>query len=306
MKSKMPNRGKKGWCGCLQDDEPPEITYCMVDNAGTLAQVTFTPTLPIPPTNELNTMFEELVEELDLTAPNKAAMLSLPDEKKWQIYCSRKMDQTNGSTTDAPDNPEQYIEQLRNFKSSPLTENDDTEIKSRTRILDSLRTALRTQPHSFVLRFIECEGLLTLLEYLKKLDHYSGQTSLHCSIIGCIKALMNNSTGRSHVLGYPGAIDIIAQSLSTENIKTKIAVLEILGAVCLIPGGHKKVLDAMSHYQRFCNERSRFQEQSLPRSTSRLQRAQNTCVRYIYRARKRDFVPPYYNRPRLLRIEPRR
>jgi hypothetical protein len=30
-------------------------------------------------------------EELDLTAPNKAAMLSLPDEKKWQIYCSRKM-----------------------------------------------------------------------------------------------------------------------------------------------------------------------------------------------------------------------
>ncbi|KAL1455142.1 hypothetical protein WDU94_009258 [Cyamophila willieti] len=255
----MPNRGKKGWCGCLQDDEPPEITYCMVDNAGTLAQVTFTPTLPIPPTNELNTMFEELVEELDLTAPNKAAMLSLPDEKKWQIYCSRKMDQTNGSTTDAPDNPEQYIEQLRNFKSSPLTENDDTEIKSRTRILDSLRTALRTQPHSFVLRFIECEGLLTLLEYLKNLDHYSGQTSLHCSIIGCIKALMNNSTGRSHVLGYPGAIDFIAQSLSTDNIKTKIAVLEILGAVCLIPGGHKKVLDAMSHYQRFCNERSRFQ-----------------------------------------------
>jgi hypothetical protein len=31
-----------------------------------------------------------LQEELDLTAPNKAAMLSLPSEKKWQIYCSRK------------------------------------------------------------------------------------------------------------------------------------------------------------------------------------------------------------------------
>lgn len=70
---------------------------------------------------------------------------------------------------------------------------------------------------------------------------------------------LSPQTGRSHVLGYPGAINIIAQSLSTEHIKTKIAVLEILGAVCLIPGGHKKVLDAMSHYQRFCNERSRFQ-----------------------------------------------
>ena len=30
-----------------------------------------------------------LQEELDLSAPNKAAMLGLPKEKKWQIYCSQ-------------------------------------------------------------------------------------------------------------------------------------------------------------------------------------------------------------------------
>ena len=29
--------------------------------------------------------FAELVEELDLSAPNKAAMLGLPIEKKWQV-----------------------------------------------------------------------------------------------------------------------------------------------------------------------------------------------------------------------------
>lgn len=66
-------------------------------------------------------------------------------------------------------------------------------------------------------------------------------------------------TGRAHVLAHPTAINTIAQSLGTENIKTKIAALEILGAVCLVPGGHKKVLDAMTHYQRFSFERSRFQ-----------------------------------------------
>lgn len=38
---------------------------------------------------DLNCVFY-LQEELDLTAPNKAAMLSLPSEKKWQIYCSKK------------------------------------------------------------------------------------------------------------------------------------------------------------------------------------------------------------------------
>lgn len=38
-----------------------------------------------------------------------------------------------------------------------------------------------------------------------------------------------------------------------------ILVLEILGACCLVPGGHKKVLDAMCHFQKFAEERTRFQ-----------------------------------------------
>ena len=35
--------------------------------------------------------------------------------------------------------------------------------------------------------------------------------------------------------------------------------LEILGAVCLVPGGHKKVLNSMVHFQQFTCERTRFQ-----------------------------------------------
>lgn len=38
-----------------------------------------------------------------------------------------------------------------------------------------------------------------------------------------------------------------------------IIVLEILGAVCLVPGGHKKALDAMTHFQKYNEERTRFQ-----------------------------------------------
>ena len=37
------------------------------------------------------------------------------------------------------------------------------------------------------------------------------------------------------------------------------AVLEILGALCLVPGGHRKVLGAMDHFQKFAVERTRFQ-----------------------------------------------
>lgn len=61
------------------------------------------------------------------------------------------------------------------------------------------------------------------------------------------------------MLAHPTAINTISQSLASENIKTKISVLEILGAVCLVPGGHRKVLEAMLHFQQYHSERTRFQ-----------------------------------------------
>ena len=61
------------------------------------------------------------------------------------------------------------------------------------------------------------------------------------------------------MLAHVTGVNTISQSLSSDNIKTKVAVLEILGALCLVPGGHKKVLDAMMHYQSYASERTRFQ-----------------------------------------------
>ena len=61
------------------------------------------------------------------------------------------------------------------------------------------------------------------------------------------------------MLAHSTGVNTISQSLSSENIKTKVAVLEILGAMCLVPGGHKRVLDAMLHYQTYACERTRFQ-----------------------------------------------
>ena len=61
------------------------------------------------------------------------------------------------------------------------------------------------------------------------------------------------------MLAHPTSIDIIARSLAADNIKAKIAALEILGAVCLVPGGHRKVLQAMLNFQEYVSERVRFQ-----------------------------------------------
>ncbi|UYV74721.1 DAAM2 [Cordylochernes scorpioides] len=112
---------------------------------------------------------------------------------------------------------------------------------------------------SFVTRFLNQDGLSTLLFFLQKMDYNTAESSIHTALIGCVKALMNNSNGRAHVLAHTTALPTIAQSLRVRNSRTKVAVLEILGAVCLVPGGHRKVLEAMLHFQNFAGERTRFQ-----------------------------------------------
>uniref|UniRef100_H2YP95 Uncharacterized protein n=1 Tax=Ciona savignyi TaxID=51511 RepID=H2YP95_CIOSA len=133
------------------------------------------------------------------------------------------------------------------------------EIEMRLKLVDGLKTALRTQPVRFVVRFAELDGISCLLNFLKNMVPEVRESRIHTSAIGCIKALMNNTQGRANVLAHPDGINVIAQSLACESLRTKTAVLEILGAVCLVPGGHKKVLEAMLHYQKYSNERTRFQ-----------------------------------------------
>uniref|UniRef100_A0A8C3K7W6 Dishevelled associated activator of morphogenesis 1 n=1 Tax=Calidris pygmaea TaxID=425635 RepID=A0A8C3K7W6_9CHAR len=230
---------------CFRSSDHPEITY-RLRNDSSFALQTMEPTLPMPPVEELDVMFTELVDELDLTDKHREAMFALPAEKKWQIYCSKKKDQEENKG--ATSWPEFYIDQLNSM------------------------AAVSISPTLwFVTRFIDLDGLSCILNFLKSMDYETAESRIHTSLIGCIKALMNNSLGRAHVLAHSESINVIAQSLSTENIKTKVAVLEIMGAVCLVPGGHKKVLEAMLHYQKYASERTRFQTliNDLDKSTGR-------------------------------------
>ncbi|XP_056150363.1 disheveled-associated activator of morphogenesis 1-like isoform X2 [Lampris incognitus] len=252
---------------CFNGSDHPEITYRLRED---FALQVMEPSLPMPAQEELDNMFAELVDELDLTEKHREAMFALPAEKKWQIYCSKKKEQEENKS--ATSWPEYYIDQLNSMAARTTLlalEKEDEEERNKT--IESLKTALRTQPMRFVTRFIDLDGLTCILNFLKSMDYETTESQIHTSLIGCIKALMNNSQGRAHVLSHSESINIIAQSLATENVKTKVAVLEIMGAVCLVPGGHKKILEAMLHYQRFACERTRFQTllNDLDRSTGR-------------------------------------
>ncbi|XP_036271242.1 disheveled-associated activator of morphogenesis 2 isoform X1 [Pipistrellus kuhlii] len=254
MAPRKRSRHGLGFLCCFGGNDLPEIN--LRDN-NPLQYMEFSG--PIPNTEELNVRFAELVDELDLTDKNREAVFALPPEKKWQIYCSKKKEQEDPNKM-ATSWPDYYIDRINSMAAmQSLYKFDEEEIEMRNQVVEALKTALRTQPMRFVTRFIELDGLTCLLNFLRSMDHATCESRIHTSLIGCIKALMNNSQGRAHVLAQAEAISTIAQSLRTENSKTKVAVLEILGAVCLVPGGHKKVLQAMLHYQVYAAERTRFQ-----------------------------------------------
>ncbi|XP_047677118.1 disheveled-associated activator of morphogenesis 2 isoform X3 [Tachysurus fulvidraco] len=251
---------------CFVSSEPPEIN---LKDSVPLQLLEFS--APMPLEEELNARFSELVDELDLTDKNREAMFALPAEKKWQIYCSKKKEQEDPNKL-ATSWPDYYIDRINSMAAmQTLFAFDEEEMEMRNKVVEDLKTALRTQPMRFVTRFIELDGLTCLLNFLKSMDFETSESRIHTSVIGCIKALMNNSQGRAHVLAHPQSIDTISQSLRQDNIKTKVAVLEILGALCLVPDGHKKVLQAMAHYQKYAAERTRFQTllHELDRSTGR-------------------------------------
>lgn len=167
----------------------------------------------MPSEGELEEKFAEFVEELDLTDANKSRMMSLPSEKKWQIYCSRKL---SVDTVDSPDGksnstisnvektPQFYVDKLREIATQLKMPNEDSpkhnefqqKIEQHTALCDALKTALRTSAHSFVLKFIEYQGLQALLNVLESItDIFVANSTLHTSLIGCMNALMNNSVG---------------------------------------------------------------------------------------------------------------
>ena len=56
---------------------------------------------------------------------------------------------------------------------------------------------------------------------------------------------MNNKYGLSSVLADENSIELISRSLKSYSLRARCLVFEILGAVCLMPGGHLRVLNSI-------------------------------------------------------------
>ncbi|KAK3868657.1 hypothetical protein Pcinc_025969, partial [Petrolisthes cinctipes] len=242
-------------CFCFKGSEPPQIEH-VVSEQPQMVQVAPPPNMTedLEP-EELQTKVTELLDELDLTAVQKTGILNFPPEKQLQLLYDYH---TLKSSNKKIESPEAYIAKLDEYSELTVPA-DQYQHHSWLKYTEGLKTALATQSNTFVGQFMDAGGLASLLRFLESMDDTTFQSSIHMNIIACVKALMNNSNGRRHILAHPSCMNVICQSLRTHNLKTKTVVLEILGGVCLLPGGHKKVLEAMLHFQKFAGERTRFQ-----------------------------------------------
>lgn len=252
----------------------------------------------MPPSHELDQRFASMVEGLGLPPDVRESMLLYSREKKWELLRGqmvRQSEQLAGSTT--VDLPARYVEFLRRDMSGagaaggPTTAAASANQASATaagtsvalstagagvgaggadaaaanadvndaHMLRSLGIALRTQPVAWVEQFVALDGPQLLVTRLKDLSPRERDSDVHPELLLCFKALLNVNAGRTCVLSNQAWINTFAQSWITRLLKVKTIVAEILGALCLVEGGHRQVLIAMNHLRDYACERIRFQ-----------------------------------------------
>ena len=60
-------------------------------------------------------------------------------------------------------------------------------------------------------------------------------------------------------MAHPESLVVIALSMRSPSLRARAIALEILAAICLMPGGHKRVLECMLQFAKQVGEHSRFQ-----------------------------------------------
>jgi hypothetical protein len=183
-----------------------------------------------PSVIELDVMLELMMEDVNLTEEKKLVIRKLPSDRKWMMLVQNLSERYRVG-------PQEVLQEIQEIQK--LKEGQNKEL------LQNLVVSLRSRPIRWISDFIENGGLGVLLDNLNDIEEQEMHNEYEELYIKCLKSFMNNKTGLSAVLETDGALNVIALSLRSPSARTKALVLEIFGAVCLLPGGHGPVLEAM-------------------------------------------------------------
>ncbi|XP_033646273.1 protein diaphanous homolog 2-like [Asterias rubens] len=199
---------------------------------------------------EVDAAFERMLEDMGLTG-NKAAPLRSRDMTTKREMVLQYMKRTGSSAgRKTVQKPGDYILELKNC--------GPTDCERLLSTLSSLKVSLGSNTISWVQQF----GDRGLEEILKILDEFSTRedqrsVDIRHECIKCLKAFMNNKYGIQMVFSKEGALSTVAGTLDPHHEQIMMETVRLLAAVCLYPGGHEKVLAALTDVAEF-RSRPRF------------------------------------------------
>ncbi|KAF4519233.1 hypothetical protein B566_EDAN009794 [Ephemera danica] len=174
--------------------------------------------------NATNDLYEKMLDDMNLSEEKKQPLRSQPmDNKKKMLVMHYKG--TPQGVQRKFDKPQDYI----NYLSHP-----DLSIAKVTMCIESLRIALTNNPLSWVQEFGP-QGL-----------NNGRYDRVQYESLRCIKAIMNNTGGLRQILGQGEALVLVARSLDPQRPSAMLEACKILAAICLLPDGHDKALEAIT------------------------------------------------------------
>uniref|UniRef100_A0A3B4G9K3 GBD/FH3 domain-containing protein n=1 Tax=Pundamilia nyererei TaxID=303518 RepID=A0A3B4G9K3_9CICH len=118
-----------------------------------------------------------------------------------------------------------------------------------------LQRRLEVSNRSWMVQFLELQGLDLLLEALERLSGRGcariANALLQLTCVSCVRAIMNSSAGLHFILDNEGYVRMLAQALDTSNVMVKMQLFQLVAALAVFdPRGHHLAFDALNNYKK--------------------------------------------------------
>ncbi|XP_049883690.1 protein diaphanous isoform X2 [Pectinophora gossypiella] len=186
--------------------------------------------------NQLQRRFEEMLSDMNLSEEKKAPLRKYSRDQKKKMLVAYKFVNTQEGRSKF-EKPSDYVSYLNQPELS---------VSKLHSCLENLRIALTNNPLSWIEEFgtkgIGC--LLHTLNLCYTNDSRYDRVQYEC--IRCLSAILNNTVGIRSMFECREALPVLARSLDARKPHIALEAAKVLAAICLIPNGHEKVLEAIT------------------------------------------------------------
>lgn len=193
----------------------------------------------------LDELFQDYLDELDLSDIKLQIFKEFEDEKKWEILCASRFVKVQHS-------PSYFVKNLRNFQEFSF-------FKPRltfTKLLKGLELSLRTNHVTWMNEFLK-QDFESLNILARIFEQNLSEDNLYTSLL-CIKQILNSNDGIFAMAKNQQLVNAIAVNIKSP-LRTKCLVCQLLTQLCSQMNGHDAVVEAFQYLKRKWLENQRFQ-----------------------------------------------